>query len=88
MKRKDGFVMRKVGERWVVVAVGEASKKFNGMVRMNDSGAFLYRQLEEEKTREELASAMMQEYDIDEATALKGVDKFLETVADTGILED
>lgn len=51
MKRKDGFVMRKVGERWVVVAVGEESKHFNGMVRMNDSGAFLYRQLEQEKTK-------------------------------------
>ena len=88
MKRKDGFVMRKVGERWVVVAVGEESKHFNGMVRMNDSGAFLYRQLEQEKTKEELALAMVQEYGIDEATAAKGVDNFLEAIADTGILED
>ncbi len=31
---------------------------------------------------------MVQEYGIDEATAAKGVDKFLEAIADTGILED
>lgn len=87
MKRKDEFVMRKVGEHWVIVAVGEESKKFNGMIRVNESGAFLFRQLEQEMTKEELAQALMKEYEIDEETAIKGVEKFLDAVADAGILQ-
>lgn len=87
MKRKDGFVMRKVGERWVIVAVGEESKKFNGMIRVNESGAFLFGQLEQEMTKEELVQALMKEYEIDEETAIKGVEKFLDAVVDTGILQ-
>ena len=38
MKIKNGFMLRKVGAQNVVVAVGEASRSFNGIIRLNDSG--------------------------------------------------
>ena len=38
MKIKNGFMLRKVGSQNVVVAVGTASKDFNGIIRLNDSG--------------------------------------------------
>ena len=41
MKIKDGFMLRKVGGQNVVVAVGKASRDFNGIIRLNDTGKFL-----------------------------------------------
>lgn len=40
MRVKDGFILRKVGRQFVVAATGEASKNFNGMLRLNEEAAF------------------------------------------------
>ena len=45
MKTKAGFMLRSVGGRHVVVAVGKASEEFNGLITLNDSGAFLWEEL-------------------------------------------
>ena len=39
MKVKNGFILRKVGKQFVVAATGEASKNFNGMIRLNEEAA-------------------------------------------------
>ena len=43
MKIKQGFMLREVAGNYVVVAVGEASKKFNGVINLNESGAFIWK---------------------------------------------
>ena len=43
MKLKEGFILRKVGIQYVVAATGKASENFNGMMRLNESGAFAFR---------------------------------------------
>ena len=40
LKAKKGFLLRKLGPEYMVVAIGEASKNLNGMIRMNETGAF------------------------------------------------
>ena len=40
IKAKKGFLLRRLGDEYMVVAIGEASKNFNGMIRMNETGAF------------------------------------------------
>ena len=47
MKIKDGFILRKVGIQYVVAATGKASEGFNGMMRLNETGAFAFRLLQE-----------------------------------------
>ena len=47
MKIKEGFILRKVGIQYVVAATGKASENFNGMLRLNESGAFAFRLLQE-----------------------------------------
>lgn len=80
MKIKDGFMLRKVAENYVVVPVGKEALDFNGMVTMNETGAFLWKQMEEDRTKEELLKALMEEYEVTEERASAGVEKFLELV--------
>lgn len=80
MKIKKGFVLREVAGNFIVVPTGSLVKSFNGVVNLNQTGAFLWSKCSEEIDREYLKKELMAEYQIDEETALKGVDKFIETL--------
>ena len=88
MKTKKGFLLRSVGGRNVVVAVGQASEEFNGLITLNESGAFLWKLLQNGTTYQAMLDEMLIEYDVDEATAREGIDAFLKIAGDAGLIED
>lgn len=45
MKIKEGLTLRKLGDQYVVIALGEVSKHFNGIIRLNAAGALLFERL-------------------------------------------
>jgi len=77
MKVKNGFILRKVGRQYVVAATGEASRNFNGMIRLNDEAAFAFGQLQGGITEEELVAALMEKYGGTEAEVRGDVANFL-----------
>lgn len=77
MKVKDGFILRKVGIQYVVAATGKASENFNGMLRLNETGAFAFRLLQEGITEAELVERIAAEYEVGEETARTDVGQFL-----------
>ena len=78
MKVKDGFILRKVGRQFVVAATGEASRNFNGMLRLNEEAAFAFELLQKGTTQEELVSALMEKYAGEETVVRADVAAFLE----------
>ena len=88
MKLNPNFVLRQVAGTWVALPVGQTSVSFNGMLSLNDSGALLWKTLEQGGDRETLADALTAEYDVDRATALADVEEFLTTLAKAGCLEE
>ena len=77
MKVKEGFILRKVGKQYVVAATGEASRNFNGMIRLNEEAAFAFEQLQRGITEEELATALIETYGGSEAEVRGDVANFL-----------
>lgn len=61
----------------VVVPAGNETLDFNGMVTLNETGAFLWKQLERECTRDELVQALVQEYEVCLEQAEKSVERFV-----------
>ncbi|MBP5773024.1 MAG: PqqD family protein [Eubacterium sp.] len=88
MKIREGFILREVGGQPVVVAVGSASQFFNGMVRLNATSEFLFEKLQKDTTEDELVKAVVDKYDVEEETARKDVQSFIETLAKPGIIEE
>ena len=88
MKTKKGFMLRSVGNRHVVVAIGKASEEFNGLITLNDSGAFLWTELSKGCTYDELLAKMLETYEVDEATAKAGLDQFLKTARDADLIKE
>lgn len=81
MKAKKGFILRRLGQEYMVVPIGEASKNLNGMIRMNETGAFLWKELENGITEEELIGKMLERFEeLDEETAHKDLREYLETM--------
>ncbi len=87
MKIKDGFVLRKVADNWVVLPVGQASVNLNGMLSLNDSGVLLYKQLEAGCNREALIDALLSAYEVERVQALADADDFIAILTKAGCIE-
>ena len=87
MKIKQGFVLRKVGGDFVVVPVGEMSKKFHGMINLNVTGQFLWTFFSENHTEEEGIAALCAEYDVAREIAERDVKKFLRILTQNGFAD-
>ena len=89
MKIKSGFMLRTIAGCKIVVAVGRRTVDFNGIINLNDTGAFLWERLEQGATEDELVSAILETYtDVDEPTARESVRNFVKTLRDGGCLDD
>ena len=88
MKTKKGFMLRSVAGKDIVIAVGAASVDFNGLISLNETGAFLWKILENGAEYDELLEKLLAEYDTDEATAKEGIDSFLKTAREAGLIEE
>ena len=88
MKIKPGFMLRNVAGRDIVVAVGSASMDFNGMISLNETAAFLWKKLEQGADYSTLLKSMLEEYETDEITAKEGIDAFLETARNAGLIDE
>lgn len=87
MKIKDNFILRKVADSYVVVPVGKLTLDFNGIITLNETGAFLFELLQKGADREELIDRLLAEYDVTPERAAADVDVFLEKVKASDVLE-
>ncbi len=88
MKIKSDFTIQKVGSSYVAIAVGETSKTFRTMIKLNATGAFLWNLLsQKDLTEEELVDALLAEYDVDRETAANDVSKIVAVLTENHLLQ-
>lgn len=87
MKIKKGFVAKEIAGQHVVVALGAASKIFNGIIKLNDSGKLIWDMLAEGAEQEQIVDALLSEYEVDRDTAERDVNNFIEQLKGANILE-
>ena len=79
MKIIEGLERREVCGESILVPIGEKSVDFSKLISLNETSLFLWKRMEGgEFTSAELVKALLAEYEIDEATASKDVDAFIE----------
>ncbi|MBC7327390.1 PqqD family protein [bacterium] len=88
MRRKVNFLLRKVGDLNILVPIGQEVLDLNAVITLNETGAYLWELLEEERSAEELAIALSEEFDVDIAQARIDVENFLKELRETGLVED
>ena len=80
MKIKSDFILRKVADSYVVVPVGKLTLDFNGIINLNETGAFLFELLQKGAEREDLIEKMLEEYEVSPEKAASDIDIFIQKV--------
>ncbi len=87
MKIKEDFILRKIAESYIVVPVNQTALDFNGIINLNETGAFLFELLQNGAEREELVEKMLAEYDVTRDRAEKDIDIFIGKIKEADIIE-
>ena len=86
MKLNKNYVLRNVADSWIVLPLGEETVRFDGMIRLNETAAFLWKELEEEKEIPDLAKRLTEEYDVSYEQAENSVRNFVEKMKQAGCI--
>ena len=86
MKLKPGFITHNVGKEQMMVAAGPAAKQFHGLVRSNETAAFIVNCLKQETTEEAIVDAMLEQYDAPRETVAQDVHRVVEQLRQIGAL--
>ena len=88
MKIADGFLLRKIMGRLMVVPTGNRALKTDGMFSLNESSALLWDALKEGSDEASLVALLLENYNVDEVTAKADVAALLQRLESLGILSD
>lgn len=87
MQINDGYVLRKVGQAFMVMPTGARMKEYQGMITLNDTGAFLFEQMKKpDVTRDDLVEACKAEYGATEDEANQAIDSFLAQASECNLV--
>lgn len=89
MKLKYKFVVQNVSGKPVAVAVGQDSDKFNGMIKLNDSGELIFKLLSSgDPTEEELLAQFAEQYAVTVESIKDAVLEFVDQLRQNGLLTE
>ena len=86
MKIREDLVLRKVGDTWAVFPIGEALNDFGNIMKLNETGAFMWRKLEQGCSEQELITAISKEYNVEQHKAEQVLCKFIKLLEKDEIL--
>ena len=88
MKLKYEFAVRQIMDEYVVIPAGKSAIAVSGMFITNDVGATLWEGLKTDTTAEALVARLLEEFDIDSATAKQDVGEFIARLRELELLEE
>lgn len=86
MRVKKGLLLNKVGDDYVVVATN--TDIFKGMLKLNESGAMIFNNMQEDVTLAQLVDIVLAEYEAEREQVEKDVVAFVETFKKVGLIEE
>ncbi len=89
MKINENFVLKSIAGEAVVMPVGDAVNKVNGMIKLNSTAEIMWKALETDSTIDDVISAIRANcQNINEETIIEDVVAFTEKLRKLGILEE
>ena len=86
MKIKNGFVLRDVGGQAVVIAVGEASKTFHGMINLNATGKEIWQGIVSGLDVDQMVEKMVETYEVEPDKAREDIQAMVDKMKNAGII--
>ena len=88
MKIKEGFILRQMCGENIVAAEGLQNINFNKLLSLNESAAYLWKELaDKEFTQEEMAELLISRYGIDKQLAMTDSANLMKSWIEVGVAE-
>lgn len=88
MKTKKGFVLRPLGNEYILAAEGLEIEGFDAMISMNESSAFLWKAVDgKDFDADTLVKLLVEEYGISNEQAEKDVAPLLQSWKNAGVID-
>ena len=86
MRIKKGFVLREVAGQIMVIATGEASKNFHGMIKLNATGKVIWLGLQDGLSEEQIVVRLQEQFDVEADKASQDTRAFMKQMEEIGFL--
>ncbi len=88
MKLKNNYTLTGLGNEYVAVPL-DGAENFHGIVKLNESGAEVFRGLSEGQDPKQVAQRLMEKYSgLDAATADKAVSVVIDQLKASGLIDE
>lgn len=77
----SSIVTRKTGNEYVLVPIANNIADMNSVYTLNETGSFLWEQIDGKRNVEEIIKLLIEEYDIDKQKAESDVFSFIDTMS-------
>lgn len=88
MRLKDDFILHNTGEDFVIIATGEATKNFNGIIKLNNMGGEIVGLLTTDISEDEIIKAIVEKYEVEYTTAKEDILNLLDSLRKAGVILD
>ena len=88
MRLKDDFILHNTGEDFVIIATGEATKNFNGIIKLNNMGGEIVGSLTTDISEEEIIKAIVEKYEVEYEIAREDILNLLDSLRKAGVILD
>lgn len=88
MPLNENFILKHVGKEYMIIPLMDGGVDFSKVYNVSSTGAFIYEQLGNHKSVEEIAEAMVKEYDVSYDVVLKDVLEFVDQLKERGMYHD
>lgn len=86
MKLADGFITHNADGQQLLIATGRV--KFKGLVRSNETAAFIIECLKQEVTADEIKDKMFEQFDASKETISADVDEVIQQLRAIGAISE
>jgi hypothetical protein len=87
MKRKEDFLLQNVGGQDLLIPLGSKVLDMNGMVVLNPTGRYIWELLAEDRSLEDLVTAVVDWFEVGTEQAGTDVRSFVEDLARQGLID-
>lgn len=88
MRINNGYVVKEIAGKYVIIPVGQNVVDYKNMLHINDTAAFILECMKEDTTRENILAKMIEKYEAetedDKAVLAKDLDEFIVAAIEYG----
>lgn len=88
MKLKDGFITYETDGEQIMVAAGSSADIFHGLVRSNETAAFIVDALKEETTVDKIVDSLEKNYDAPRSVIERDTQSIIKKLRLIGAIDD